>query len=282
MDLDGVRAKLDRADKHVEELHALVAPITATATASIVREEDGGPTKLIYRVTDVPAVPTEVGAIVGDVLCNLRSALDHLAWQLVVRDGRTPTRDTYFPIHLKQPTKNGAPVAVTIKPGVTDPAIAQMLHDVQPFVRAATYDRDPRDEALALLWKLNNFDKHNLLIASVCSINRDEPGWWGAPDDAPQPEVRWRLSPINSGDFVVMFDFRGQPPWDDFEPNLALATSMWHPEARWLTLIDISEGMGTLCDNVRQMISWEFLHLLGEPPIDRSTSRPRPRAPHLR
>jgi hypothetical protein len=269
MDLDGVRAKLDRADKHVQELHSLIAPITATATASIVREEDGDPTKLRYRVMNVPAVPTEVGAIVGDVLCNLRSALDHLAWQLVLRENREPTINTSFPIHIK-------PVgAVTIKPGITDTAIAQRLHDVQPFVRAAKYDRDPLDEALALVQKLNNFDKHKLLIASVCSINREEPGWWGAPKDAPQPEVRWRLSPINSGDVVVMFDFNGEQPWDDFEPNLALATSIWHREARWLTLIDVSEGMGTLCENVRQMISWEFLPLVGEPPIERSTSRLR-------
>ena len=55
------------------------------------------------------------------------------------------------------------------------------------------------------------------------------------------------------------------------------AASIWAPDMRWLGLIDIAEGLGTLCENVRQMISWEFLHLIGEAPIERSTTRQRRR-----
>ena len=40
----------------------------------------------------------EWSLILGDLLHNLRSALDHLAWQLVVDGGGTPSQDTNFPV----------------------------------------------------------------------------------------------------------------------------------------------------------------------------------------
>lgn len=36
--------------------------------------------------------------MIGDILFNLRSALDQLAWQLVLRADAQPTRRTEFPI----------------------------------------------------------------------------------------------------------------------------------------------------------------------------------------
>lgn len=274
MNVDGVNAKINRAEKHLHELRGLTDPIVAVATASIVREAGGDSTKLLYRATEVPALPAEIGTIVGDILCNLRSALDHLAWQLVEREGLKPTRATFFPIYTTRPVdKRGASVPVTIRPGLVDPALLQLLREVQPFERAAKYNRDPKDEALALLQTLNNLDKHNLLIASVCTINREMPGWWGKPDASPDPGFTFRVSPIVSGDVVARFDFKGQEPWNDFEPNLSLATSIWDPAAQWLSHIDIAEGLSALCGNIRWMISYEFLRLVGLPPLETTTQR---------
>ena len=38
--LDGVRAKFERAHRHIAELRALVQPLTEAAVDSIVREDD--------------------------------------------------------------------------------------------------------------------------------------------------------------------------------------------------------------------------------------------------
>ena len=90
--LEGCWAKVQRADMHLDFLHQRVKSFV----------DDGGPYDLqtqpdsktgeitIYgEVTGEP--PTdEWGAIIGDVVHNLRSALDHLVWQLTIADGHTP------------------------------------------------------------------------------------------------------------------------------------------------------------------------------------------------
>lgn len=56
-------------------------------------------TNFVLYVDEVAEVPLTFSAIIGDVLYDLRSALDHLAWQLVIANGGTPNRDTAFPIY---------------------------------------------------------------------------------------------------------------------------------------------------------------------------------------
>ena len=142
--LDGVRAKLARADVHVAELRSLLEPIVAIATASVECEREASGTRLVYRLTNVPVVPPVVAAVVGDVLQNLRSALDHLAWQLVLSDGGQPDELTQFPIYPTATNKNGNPRTVTIQPGISDPRILQALLDAQPFSYSA-HGHDPAE-----------------------------------------------------------------------------------------------------------------------------------------
>jgi hypothetical protein len=42
--------------------------------------------------------PLRLGVILGDMVHNLRSALDHLVWQAVLRNGGRPNRSHQFPI----------------------------------------------------------------------------------------------------------------------------------------------------------------------------------------
>src|SRR5690606_21763862 len=97
--------------------------------------EDG--TVITYRLTESPIAGAYVSAIVGDVLHNLRSALDQLAWQLVLFDGGTPNQLTTFPVLREPPTDGrGERVPVTIKPGIDDPRIHRALEEAQPFHEA--------------------------------------------------------------------------------------------------------------------------------------------------
>ena len=105
--LDGVRVKLRRAEHHIGELRSLLDPVAETARQSVEREVDG--LKVIYRITHVPTIDPDVSAIVGDVVHNLHSALDHLTWQLVILDGGQPNRYTTFPIYESSITAKGNP-----------------------------------------------------------------------------------------------------------------------------------------------------------------------------
>ena len=120
--LDGVRIKLRRAKDHLTDLRSKLDPIADEATRSIVgAPSEDDPSTLVYRVTRVPDIDPIIAAITGDIVHNLRSALDHVAWQLVVLDNGQPTRDTVFPLHESTMNERGNPRVLTIQPGITDP-----------------------------------------------------------------------------------------------------------------------------------------------------------------
>jgi hypothetical protein len=56
----------------------------------------------VFKIDEAPEIPPHFGLVTGDVLHNLRSALDHLAWQLVAH-GAEPhprnLRQIQFPIY---------------------------------------------------------------------------------------------------------------------------------------------------------------------------------------
>ena len=93
--------KLDRAKAHFEALKRDVDAFLGQPhpyRASIKFDTKASEYRLIGHV-DRDA-PPELGPVIGDFLFNLRSTLDHLAWELVRANGQTPDKRTEFPIFL--------------------------------------------------------------------------------------------------------------------------------------------------------------------------------------
>jgi len=257
--LDGVKAKLDRADALIADLRDRVLPIEEAATASIRRDSCDNESRLVYRVTEIPPISPGVGVLAGDVLHNLRSALDHLAWQLVLFDGGQPNEDTSFPILTSPPRR-----PLTIKPGISNPAIIAALTEAQPFSEAR-HGHDPHDDALELVRVLNNYDKHRLLLAVVCSIDGDLPAYWGSNHGDPQPAYRFSVGPLMPQSVVAEFDFGAHRCPPHFEPTFKLAVSLMVPEARWLAHRNIADGLAALASGVRWQVNYGgFVAVLGE------------------
>jgi hypothetical protein len=84
--LGGCRLKLERAVLHVEELNRAIQRFRRTQAHKLIRDfdaETGEDVWWIDGVYDDP--PSTWSPLIGDILHNLHSALDHLAWQLAVR-----------------------------------------------------------------------------------------------------------------------------------------------------------------------------------------------------
>ena len=98
-DFNGVRAKIERAHCQVEALNADMNGFCEKLKQSIVHEvdKDAGEQSWVYRGV-TPDYPIEWSVRIGEVLYNLRSALDHIVWQLVLANGQEPGRDNEFPI----------------------------------------------------------------------------------------------------------------------------------------------------------------------------------------
>jgi hypothetical protein len=110
-DLIGVDLKIARAKRKLANLDKTIKRTFAPDRYRIVGKFDPESAKLVYRVYDLPPVDPEWALELGEVLYQLRSALDHLTWQLVNLDGGTPNEQTQFPVKPSPNDKRGKPMA---------------------------------------------------------------------------------------------------------------------------------------------------------------------------
>jgi hypothetical protein len=111
-DLSGVLVKIDRARTHLDDFDRRARRVEEACRKAIVRERDEQRSEYVFRFNRVPAISAVLGAIIGDAIHNLRVSLDHLAWQLVIATGGTPSNATTFPIHEVPPRPIATVVAV--------------------------------------------------------------------------------------------------------------------------------------------------------------------------
>ena len=107
MTTDGImpiRAKLNRASLHADDFASKWTEFSRQGIYSFNMKLDSDPPHALHfwwRVRDRTADEEEqiaaFGLIYGDILSNLRGALDYLAWQLVLAAGEQPTDRTSFP-----------------------------------------------------------------------------------------------------------------------------------------------------------------------------------------
>ena len=159
---DLVRLKIERANKHIRELQAAILAFNATNPHEISAKRDSQMRKLIYYILRAEPVPVEIAMISGDILHNLRSALDHLAYQLfmVGTGGVGDPRHVYFPIFddaAKYKTGAGGKVK-----GMRQDAV-DAIDAIKPYKGG--------NDTLWRLHKLDNIDKHRLLITVGASFS---------------------------------------------------------------------------------------------------------------
>ena len=89
----------------------------------------------------------------GEEIHNARSALDHLAWEIVAKAGETLGRDVKFPLNEDiEAFKAALGKADLVSAGGA--VVALLVHWVRPSI----------GDGLALLNKLDNIDKHRKFI----------------------------------------------------------------------------------------------------------------------
>jgi hypothetical protein len=163
MALQGTWLKIDRACEHLEAFEDALPDFRKRDPCHWADETDPNTGDKIWRVQGRPLdPPVEWNVIIGDALYNFRSALDHLAWQLVLANGNTPTRHTAFPICTSASLyAQSSPRKVK---RMSKTAIA-LIEETQPC-----FGRNPhRNKLLAWLDGLHNVDKHRHLNLTVAA-----------------------------------------------------------------------------------------------------------------
>lgn len=158
-----IRTKIERAEKHIHEFQTEFDAFGKTDPYSIGTEDDPQTGDKVFRVKSVAPIPLVLPIIIGDVLHNLRSALDHLVWHLVEAAGSKPTTQTSFPI-FKTAT-DCRKFFKKLKTGC-QPKIEGISRTAMKLIkRTKPYKRGNKE--LWLIHELNNIDKHRLLIPTM-------------------------------------------------------------------------------------------------------------------
>jgi hypothetical protein len=153
-----VKLKLDRAREHADALRDGVLAYFGRKPVVTWDEEDTASGDLITRARATEQPPDRLSLVAGDALHNARTALDHLAWQLVLAGHGKPGTATCFPVGRNLADYQSlAPKALK---GASSKAIAR-IDAVRPWKGG--------DDDLWLLHRLDIDDKHKLLVQLAAS-----------------------------------------------------------------------------------------------------------------
>ena len=167
--LDGPRLKLARAREHLDALDREVRAFSDSKPYELISESDAETGDYVYRLHlkwPEAKPPDHLSLIAGDIVHNLRTALDYVVWQLAEL-GQGANFTLQFPL-VENPDQEKYRDTET---SVLAPLLARhrtMIKALQPYhVHSAIEATAPipsANQALLLVGRLDNWDKHRLLL----------------------------------------------------------------------------------------------------------------------
>jgi len=212
----GIGIKLTRAEVQLNALEREFDSIREAKLYSFLPEiYDEGRTH-IYKAVNPPPVGQYWGAQIGEIAHSLRTALDHLAWQLVLAAGNVPNNRTQFPVCNTKPTRRVVKClpyprkreGLRISGKVPRRAFT-IIEAVQPY--NGTYE----GLFIDAINSLDIFDKHRELIVTTTAVYLGSTHW---DEDGRTVTMKFTGAPIEDGKVVAIVKY--DPPQLEPDPNL--------------------------------------------------------------
>jgi hypothetical protein len=213
-------SKFYRAEEHLQTLKAEIPAYVERKPYRIDQEDDLELGWRAFRFYLLEPIPPRWSDILGDFSNNSRSALNFLANELVVLNGRTPTGSTEFPIfadpaNFSALDKKGQPArgsGLAKLEGASAAAI-KAIEEIQPYNQRR---KDPEQHPLWILHEVSNTDKHrNPLVIATGFLE----GSWGIGTPGTNAYIEkatlsWsgteRISPLENGAKIARYQFAGK------------------------------------------------------------------------
>jgi hypothetical protein len=236
--------RLNRAAEHLESLKAELAEWLEENPIRLVPDFDLKSGKKLVRVEGVRQPPTRFAIIIGDVLHNLRAALDNLAYELAETGYGGPlpeaiAKTVEFPIFRKESdwlNRSAGPNRIArMRPGAQT-----IIEGLQPYKRGD--ESAASEDLLWILHKLSNIDKHRLphltlfIPSDIPFFTTDLAGlnglqiFWGAIEEGaviasyyPSTNAYTEVDMQNPPTFTIAFQQGPQLPVQDW-PALTILT----------------------------------------------------------
>jgi len=244
----GAERKIDRAREHVNALDKAINRFLETepyAAERRLKARDRIHEYVLVRYTEPPDC---LGLLVGDAVHNLRSALDHVAFELALKGaqaiGHTMTseqaRRIQYPVvdcstDFKSQLNRGCLRYVESVPKA-------FIERHQPYNLNPEH---PERTVLACLASLDNTDKHRTVVTTSHTV-RFQPDYSGLPEGVPPPRLTLpRNATWGLGAVVARFTFTQPEPEVDmqFLPKFSIAIDgAWPPTRRADEVLDFYAG----------------------------------------
>src|SRR5215469_13358682 len=160
--MDGAKAKIKWAEKHITELDTAIDrfldPTKGPKPYRIDHKRDPKTRQIIYYLAKQTSVPDDLRLLAGDVIQNLRTALDYAVHALTVANGQTPTTNTSFPIFDHALTSSDDYAIFCRKVCAAGSKAMDYILKAKPYKGG--------NDILWRLHVLNIRDKHRLLLAA--------------------------------------------------------------------------------------------------------------------
>ena len=154
----GSRLKIERANHHIADIFDTLVVFSGSGIYDLRIEKDlNSRQNFVCCDVDLSKFPADRLALtIGDALHNLRSALDHLYYQVVLACGGSPTNWTRFPIRNSRESLEN-----TIAEALEKQQINAL---VQELIITSIKSYQGGNSALWGLHQCNIRDKHEILI----------------------------------------------------------------------------------------------------------------------
>lgn len=173
----GVRLKIERAKQHFDHLCATIQSWGSTEPEDHHPAFDYDPDRKCMHITIQKVRPNnpDWALIAGDVVHNLRSALDHLVCQLAILNGQLSSccNKTSFPICLTEPVFLNSKARADIAPLIHPDALTR-IEELQPYQAAKAQGKDPSRSNLWIVSQLDIIDKHRMLVVAAKHFRASE------------------------------------------------------------------------------------------------------------
>ena len=162
-------AKLDRAKSQIEALDHQIGDFATDQEPIGVREKfEADQQAWVGTVVTVPECPSDWGLMIGEIVHNLRGALDHLVWDLAILElGAEPIDANGRPLRIQFPICED-------KARWKSSGFDRMIAPLNAVHRALIEGRQPyngwngpRKHPLLVLEGVSNADKHRKLRPAV-------------------------------------------------------------------------------------------------------------------
>lgn len=198
--------KVERAEKHIQDFDIEIKAFNASDPYEMVIEKDTDTGYLVIKVRRLKHPPDNLTMIVCDAIHNLRSALDYLACDLALRNGKD-TKQVYFPFAKTEEIFNSDNVQKKMRKFSAEDQAS--ICALEPYLGG-------KGELLFALHALNIVEKHIKIVPIGPTGSKLNVRPKMGPKMADKMRI-YKLSPFDDRDEIPIVAF---PPGANFEGHI--------------------------------------------------------------